>query len=122
MGKKSQGLKKAGRKAAHLPAFQRGSSSTNPDRKLPDNKKKGFYRSKSTIKLLNLYKSKPQQGKEPQPTAPARIQPDRRWFGNTRVIDQSKLSLFREALSQADNNPYRCDGDAPRRDLQGSRR
>ncbi|EPR57405.1 putative nucleolar gtp-binding protein 2 [Toxoplasma gondii GT1] len=106
MGKKSQGLKKAGRKAAHLPAFQRGSSSTNPDRKLPDNKKKGFYRSKSTIKLLNLYKSKPQQGKEPQPTAPARIQPDRRWFGNTRVIDQSKLSLFREALSQADNNPY----------------
>lgn len=107
MGKKAQGLKKAGgRKASNLPAFQKGSSSTNPDRKLPDNKKKGFYRSKSTIKLLNLYKSKPQQGKEPQPTAPARIQPDRRWFGNTRVLDQSKLALFREALSQADNNPY----------------
>ncbi|PFH32465.1 putative nucleolar gtp-binding protein 2 [Besnoitia besnoiti] len=108
MGKKSAGLKKkaGGGKKAHLPAFQKGSSSTNPDRKLPNNKKKGFYRSKSTIKLLNLYKSRPQQDKEPQPTAPARIQPDRRWFGNTRVIDQTKLAAFREALSEADSNPY----------------
>ncbi|PHJ21678.1 nucleolar gtp-binding protein, partial [Cystoisospora suis] len=89
-------------------AFKKGSSSTNPDRKLPENKKQGFYRSKSTIKLLKMYKSKPtwMREKEGQPTAPARIQPDRRWFGNTRVIDQTKLSAFREALGQAHSDPY----------------
>ena len=28
-----------------------------------------------------------------------RIQPDRRWFGNTRVIGQKQLDQFREEMS-----------------------
>ena len=28
-----------------------------------------------------------------------RIQPDRRWFGNTRVIGQKQLEQFREEMS-----------------------
>jgi hypothetical protein len=27
-----------------------------------------------------------------------RIQPDRRWFGNTRVVEQKKLDAFREEM------------------------
>ncbi|CDI75180.1 nucleolar GTP-binding protein NOG2, putative [Eimeria praecox] len=57
-----------------------------------------------------MYNSKPAWmrpgGKEPQPLAPARIQPDRRWFGNTRVIDQQKLAAFREDIQKASADPY----------------
>lgn len=37
---------------------------------------------------------------------PGRIQPDRRWFGNTRVISQTALDHFRTALSQHKADPY----------------
>lgn len=37
---------------------------------------------------------------------PGRIQPDRRWFGNTRVISQTALDHFRTALSQHKEDPY----------------
>ncbi|OEH73899.1 nucleolar GTP-binding protein [Cyclospora cayetanensis] len=57
-----------------------------------------------------MYSSKPKWirpgGKEPQPSAPARIHPDRRWFGNTRVIDQQKLAAFREDIQKASADPY----------------
>ena len=57
-----------------------------------------------------MYASKPKWlrpgGKEPQPSAPARIHPDRRWFGNTRVIDQQKLAAFREDIQKASADPY----------------
>lgn len=36
----------------------------------------------------------------------ARIQPDRRWFNNTRVIAQPTLTQFREAMGQKLNDPY----------------
>ena len=29
----------------------------------------------------------------------SRIQPDRRWFGNTRVVGQKQLEQFREEMS-----------------------
>ncbi|KAJ7447272.1 NUC091 domain-containing protein, partial [Mycena latifolia] len=32
-------------------------------------------------------------------TKPGRVQPDRRWFGNTRVISQTALDHFRTSLS-----------------------
>ena len=32
--------------------------------------------------------------------------PDRRWFGNTRVIDQKAMETFREKLSEKVNDPY----------------
>ncbi|WFD00080.1 GTPase required for pre-60S ribosomal subunit nuclear export and maturation [Malassezia yamatoensis] len=37
---------------------------------------------------------------------PGRVQPDRRWFGNTRVIGQDALDHFRTALGAKANDPY----------------
>lgn len=37
---------------------------------------------------------------------PGRVQPDRRWFGNTRVIGQDALDHFRTALGNKVNDPY----------------
>lgn len=41
-----------------------------------------------------------------EPTKPVRIQPDRRWFGNTRVITQTRLEQFRESMEKARKDPY----------------
>jgi nuclear GTP-binding protein len=35
----------------------------------------------------------------------ARIQPDRRWFGGTRTVDQDELSRFREEVGKKLNSP-----------------
>lgn len=41
------------------------------------------------------------------PDAPvARVQPDRRWFGNTRVISQNELESFRTEMGKRINDPY----------------
>ncbi|CAD6578054.1 MAG: GTPase required for pre-60S ribosomal subunit nuclear export and maturation [Cyphobasidiales sp. Tagirdzhanova-0007] len=37
---------------------------------------------------------------------PGRVQPDRRWFGNTRVISQNALTHFRDAVAARQANPY----------------
>jgi len=88
-------------------AFHTGNSSTNPDRVLPPSKKEGFYRSKSTINRLNMYRTKPDLVKRRiEPSKPVRIHPDRRWFGNTRVVTQGKLDAFREEMSKEAKNPY----------------
>ncbi|KAH7924488.1 NGP1NT-domain-containing protein [Leucogyrophana mollusca] len=39
-------------------------------------------------------------------TKPGRVQPDRRWFGNTRVISQTALDHFRTSLSSKKDDPY----------------
>ncbi|KZT73434.1 NGP1NT-domain-containing protein [Daedalea quercina L-15889] len=39
-------------------------------------------------------------------TKPGRVQPDRRWFGNTRVISQTALDHFRTSLSAKQHDPY----------------
>ncbi|KAF7347285.1 Enolase [Mycena venus] len=39
-------------------------------------------------------------------TKPGRVQPDRRWFGNTRVISQTALDHFRTSLSTKKDDPY----------------
>ena len=36
----------------------------------------------------------------------ARIEPNRKWFGNTRVISQDALSSFREAMAERASDPY----------------
>jgi nuclear GTP-binding protein len=41
-----------------------------------------------------------------QAKEPSRIQPDRRWFGNTRVITQDRLQEFRETMEKARKDPY----------------
>ncbi|OCF59159.1 nucleolar GTP-binding protein 2 [Kwoniella mangroviensis CBS 10435] len=37
---------------------------------------------------------------------PGRVRPDRRWFGNTRVISQTALDHFRTALKEHKSDPY----------------
>ncbi|KAI0778949.1 NGP1NT-domain-containing protein [Trametes elegans] len=39
-------------------------------------------------------------------TKSGRVQPDRRWFGNTRVISQTALDHFRTSLASKQNDPY----------------
>ncbi|KAI0931193.1 GTPase required for pre-60S ribosomal subunit nuclear export and maturation, variant 2 [Taiwanofungus camphoratus] len=39
-------------------------------------------------------------------TTPGRVQPDRRWFGNTRVISQTALDHFRTSLASKQHDPY----------------
>merc|ERR1711970_774249 len=46
------------------------------------------------------------QSKLPSGTR-ARVQPDRRWFGNTRVIGQKQLQEFEAAGKKAVNDPYK---------------
>lgn len=36
----------------------------------------------------------------------ARIEPNRKWFGNTRVISQEALTGFREAMAEKAKDPY----------------
>jgi len=63
-----------------------------------------------------MYRSKPIHNKKGEfvsgafmsrdlPTQPF-IEPNRKWFGNTRVVDQKKLELFREELQKSEGNPY----------------
>jgi nuclear GTP-binding protein len=37
----------------------------------------------------------------------ARIEPNRKWFGNTRVISQEALAGFREAMAEHKSDPYK---------------
>jgi nuclear GTP-binding protein len=38
--------------------------------------------------------------------AVARVEPNRKWFGNTRTIGQNQLEKFREEINSTLNNPY----------------
>ncbi|KAL1959698.1 hypothetical protein VTO42DRAFT_1284 [Malbranchea cinnamomea] len=80
-------------------------------------KGENFYRDAKKLKTLNMFKEgKPQrnaQGKITKAAAyqsreipQARIEPNRKWFGNTRVISQEALSQFREAIAERTSDPY----------------
>lgn len=69
------------------------------------------------LKTLNMFKDgKAQRNAEGKITkaasyqsrdAPvARIEPNRKWFGNTRVISQESLTSFREAVAERASDPY----------------
>ncbi|XP_043974001.1 nucleolar GTP-binding protein 2 [Gambusia affinis] len=93
------------------------SSSTNPDRV------KGAggnnMRDRATIKRLNMYRQKQRcnnRGKVIKPlqyqstVAPgtvARVEPNIKWFTNTRVIKQSALQKFQEEMGAVQKDPYR---------------
>lgn len=88
--------------------FNPGNASTNPDRmKKGANSGGTQIRSKATIKRLNMYTNKPDREKmKEHPSGPVRIQPDRRWFGNTRVISQSRLQDFRDEVAKSVHDPF----------------
>ncbi len=80
-------------------------------------KGENFYRSAKQAKTLNMFKDGKAQrnasGKvtkaasfQSRDKPKARIEPNRRWFGNTRVISQDALSSFREAMSERASDPY----------------
>ncbi|KAI9931103.1 hypothetical protein ASPWEDRAFT_34366 [Aspergillus wentii DTO 134E9] len=80
-------------------------------------KGENFYRDAKKLKTLNMFKDgKAQHDAQGNVTkaasyqsreAPtARIEPNRKWFGNTRVISQEALSSFREAVAERASDPY----------------
>jgi len=85
----------------------KSTASNNPYRKAPG--EGDFYRSRAKIKLLNLYDQKADKEKmKERPKELARIEPDRKWFGNTRVIGQKELEKLRNEYEeqQAKKDPY----------------
>lgn len=95
--------------------FRKGNHSMNPDRP----REGPHQRSKSTINRIKMYKNfKPvrdRSGKIVQ-AAPfqgwlnagtqARVEPHRKWFGNTRVIGQEQLQKFQENLGKVMKDPF----------------
>lgn len=69
------------------------------------------------VKALNMYKEgKVQRNADGQITKAAsyqsrdvpnaRIEPNRKWFTNTRVVSQDTLNAFRDAMAEKANDPY----------------
>ncbi|KAM3613666.1 uncharacterized protein V6R79_003265 [Siganus canaliculatus] len=92
-------------------------SSSNPDR--PKGAGGNNMRDRATIKRLNMYRQKQRcnsHGKVIKPlqfqstVAPgtvARVEPNIKWFANTRVIKQSSLQKFQEEMGAVQKDPYR---------------
>ena len=54
-----------------------------------------------------MYNEKPNLEKmNKQPVGPARIEPDRKWYGNVRTIDQKNLEKFRVEMASHSADPY----------------
>ena len=80
-------------------------------------KGENFYRSAKKVKQLNMLnegkavrnadgeitQAASYQGRE---TPKARVEPNRKWFTNTRVISQDALSAFRGAVEAQSKDPY----------------
>lgn len=78
-------------------------------------KKSESLRSSATVRRLSMYKSRPVRNSEgrilhhdlqSQDLPSTRIQPDRRWFGNTRVVNQKELERFREDMRTRMSDSY----------------
>ncbi|ESR65156.1 nuclear/nucleolar GTPase 2 [Citrus sinensis] len=72
-------------------------------------------RSASTVRRLNMYKTRPKRDRkgkvlqhefQSKELPNTRIQPDRRWFGNTRCVNQKQLEFFREELQSHMSSSY----------------
>uniref|UniRef100_A0A183CCX5 NGP1NT domain-containing protein n=1 Tax=Globodera pallida TaxID=36090 RepID=A0A183CCX5_GLOPA len=122
MSKKKNANPKLKRKSGDAPKKKsRSNHSLNPERKV-SGKTSGngpTMRSKSTINRLRMYKnfkpvrdskgkilkSAPFQGKLKSGTV-ARVEPHRKWFGNTRVVGQEQLQRFQEEMGKVLHNPF----------------
>ncbi|OCT94829.1 hypothetical protein XELAEV_18012510mg [Xenopus laevis] len=92
-------------------------ASSNPDRV------KGAggnnMRDRATIKRLNMYRQKERRNDRGKviktlqyqssvtPGTVARVEPNIKWFGNTRVIKQSSLQKFQDEMDSVRKDPYR---------------
>ncbi|EJD54563.1 NGP1NT-domain-containing protein [Auricularia subglabra TFB-10046 SS5] len=104
------------KKAAPSPGKTRSSTSQVSLKKV---KGENFYRNAKQVGLLRMRSGgkavRDKDGKIIQAAAfqkgedetkPGRVQPDRRWFGNTRVISQKALDHFRTNLAAKAHDPY----------------
>lgn len=91
--------------------------SMNPDRERGGNTN---MRDKATINRIKMYKNfkakRDKAGKIIQPApfqswlpsgSVARVEPNRKWFGNTRVITQNALQTFQEEMAKVKKDPYK---------------
>ena len=83
------------------------------------NKQQTGIRDKATVKRLNMYKtSGPKRNRDGKVIAPAeyqkeapsgeraRIEPNRKWFGNTRTLSQDSLQKFQSEMGKIKKSPY----------------
>ncbi|XP_062169209.1 nuclear/nucleolar GTPase 2 [Alnus glutinosa] len=72
-------------------------------------------RTAATVRRLKMYKTRPKRNRsgkilknefQSKELPNTRIQPDRRWFGNTRVVNQKELEFFREELQNRMSSSY----------------
>jgi nuclear GTP-binding protein len=110
----SAATRKGGKTTHHRP-LSRSNKIINPNRVADKNKT--HLRDNSTIKRLAMYKQKAIRNKDGEfITGPLmsrtpderikRVQPDRRWFGNTRTVGQQELSEFRTEMNKKISDPY----------------
>ncbi|KAH8428499.1 putative GTPase NOG2 [Aspergillus melleus] len=80
-------------------------------------KGENFYRDAKKLRTLNMFKDGKAQhdaagnvtkaaSYQSRDAPVARIEPHRKWFGNTRVISQEALTSFREAVAERASDPY----------------
>ncbi|GAA5927214.1 putative GTPase NOG2 [Sporobolomyces koalae] len=82
-------------------------------------KGENFYRDAKSARMVNMLSGKSGRairaadGKiiqeaefQSKEVTPGRVQPDRRWFGNTRTISQTALEHFREGMKEKTADPY----------------
>ncbi|TYK01950.1 nuclear/nucleolar GTPase 2 [Cucumis melo var. makuwa] len=79
------------------------------------NEKNKNGRSAATVRRLKMYNTRPKRDRkgkvlkndlQSNELPDTRIQPDRRWFGNTRVVNQKELEIFREELEKRMSSSY----------------
>ncbi|NXN99041.1 NOG2 protein, partial [Rhinopomastus cyanomelas] len=92
-------------------------ASTNPDR--VGGAGGNNMRDRATIRRLNMYRQKERRNKYGKVIKPlqyqstlapgtvARVEPNIKWFGNTRVIKQASLQKFQEEMENVMKDPYR---------------
>nr|XP_058969591.1 nucleolar GTP-binding protein 2-like [Pocillopora verrucosa] len=112
-------MAKTRKKSGPEKTAKKSNSSMNPDRPKPA--AGSNMRDKATVNRLKMYKSggkavRNKKGKIVKP-APfqssvasgevARVAPNRKWFGNTRVISQNALQSFQDEMGKVLNDPYK---------------
>ncbi|KAF6005129.1 nucleolar gtp-binding protein [Cyanidiococcus yangmingshanensis] len=96
-------------------------SSTDPNRGNVQLAGSGWGRTRSTVKRLRMY-ARPAYERDRRgrvrrdkgdltssivkEVGAGRIAPNRRWFGNTRTVDQESLRSFRDGIASAERDPY----------------
>ncbi|XP_041089972.1 nucleolar GTP-binding protein 2 [Polyodon spathula] len=92
-------------------------SSSNPDR--PKGVGGSHMRDRATVKRLNMYRQKERRNNRGKviktlqyqstvaPGTVARVEPNIKWFANTRVIKQSSLQKFQDEMDRVKKDPYR---------------